>query len=390
MNPSNSTPIVATLNHPYSEFEISFTQEQEKKLFCIKIAKKLSQTSYLKVFSLKDLGKENASWLTMENEGQFENLILTNMTENLIEAQFKENSAILIFCILYGKDQKIKFPMVLDRKEAETKEVCDILASHLLKLDLKVEQFTKEIRTNLEELKSEIEKETKKIIGDNLDKFEKESKDRLNREILKYEEMKNEIFKDVSLLTLLKSSFENYKKDEVEFLYSPFLAPQNADANTVLSNNNYTLNRTASNWFGVRCNPLNKEGKFLFSVRIDSYANAIMFGYCISNVVNISAGTGYYGSSNSYMFYITSNNFYNKGASTQYAFIAPVPIVGDIFSVFLDTKKKCMVLYLNGKQYSIPKSMNINENEKIYLAPCVDMVGSGTTVSLVDFKDISI
>jgi len=49
-----------------------------------------------------------------------------------------------------------------------------------------------------------------------------------------------------------------------------------------------------------------------------------------------------------------------------------------------------MILYYNGRQLSVPKPINVGDDQKVYLASCIAMVGSGTTISLVDFREISI
>ena len=104
-----------------------------------------------------------------------------------------------------------------------------------------------------------LEGKYKEILNDHLGQFEKKRKEELTSEIASYKEMKNETFKDVSFLTILKSNMQNMQ-----------------------------------------------------NMKSEDYSNACMIGFCISNKVNISSGTGYYATNKSFMFYIGNNPFYNK------------------------------------------------------------------------------
>ena len=327
----------------------------------------------------------------MKEPQQFEDLILSNINGETVESYFKDKNLLLVFVIKYDKNFVIEFPISLERKENDVNQLYDEYAAYITRIDKKLDQVIKEVHTKFDDLERKLDAKNKESLSQHFDQFEKTRKEQTEAEIFSYRELKNEIFKDVSLLTILKSclqNLQNSKNDEVEYLYSSFLPPQNNDGYVTLSNGNFTYNRTTGSWYGMKCPNINKLGKFVFSIRIDAYANALMIGFCISNKVNISGGSGYYSTNQSFMFYIASNAFYNKGSTTQYTCFVEPPKVGDIFSVLLDTKQKCMVLYYNGRQLSIPKPILVEADDKIYLAPCVDMVGSGTTITLIDFKEI--
>lgn len=388
MEPSR-TPMKIQIQN--EQFKIRFFKENQ--FYTIKVSKDLSKDYYEKIFLLEDLGKENSAWQQIKDIQQFENLVLSNINNEIVESYIKEKKLILVFVIIYEKNYKIEFPLSMEKKENDISNLFDEYSSYVRGIDNKLDQFIKNINTKFDELEQKLEVKNKEILNENIERFEKQRKEEMNSDIASYREMKLEIFKDVNLLMIMKlnmQGIQNIKNDEVEYLYNPFLPPQNNDAYTVLSNGNYTLNRTTGNLFGMKCSNVNKVGKFVFSMRIDSYSSGIMIGFCISNKVNISTGSGYNSTSLSYMFNLNNNYFYNKGSSSQYSFLVEAPKIGDIFSVFLDTKNRCMVLYYNGRQLSIPKPINVADDEKIFLAPCVDMAGSGSTITLVEFKEIAI
>lgn len=387
---SNGTPRdLKILNDTYS-FTIS---KDINKLYTFYLTKELDKTYFERKFSLKDLEKESPFWLQMKNEQQFEDLIESNIREQSVESYLKE-SLILVFVVKYEGKFKLEFPISLEKKDKDVSQLFNQYGNCIQRLENKVDMVVKDIETKFNRLEEKLTAYNKAFLNGEMEKIEKKRGEEKKNDVEEYRQMKNEIFRDVSILTILKSSLQNSCSkinEEVEFLYSPFLAAQDGNANSILSNGNYTYNRNTGNWYGMKCKNVEKNnGKFVFSVKFDSYGNACMLGFCISNKVNISAGTGYYNSGQSFMFYIASNHFYNKGAATQYSCFIEVPKVGDIFSVFIDTKNKISVLYYNGKQLSIPKPIAITDDEKIYIAPCVDMQGSQTTVTLVDFREITL
>ena len=391
MEPSNiGTPRdLRNLNDTYS-----FTNTKDNnKLYTFYLTKELDKTYFERKFSLKDLEKESPFWLQMKNEQQFEDLIESNIREQSVESYLKE-SLFLVFVVKYEGKFKLEFPISLDKKDKDIRQLFNQYGTCIQRLENKVDMVVKDIETKFNRLEEKLTAYNKEFLNGELAKIEKKRSDEKKNDVEEYRQMKNEIFRDVSILTILKSSLQNSNSknnEEVEFLYSPFLAAQDGNGNSILSNGNYTYNRNAGNWYGMKCRNVEKNsGKFVFSVKFDSYGNACMLGFCISNQVNISAGTGYYATNKSFMFYMGNNNFYNKGAATQYSCFVEAPKVGDIFSVFIDTKNKISVLYYNGKQLSIPKPITISDDEKMYIAPCVDMVGASTTVTLVDFREIAL
>lgn len=328
--------------------------------------------------------------MQIKTEEQFQDLILANIKDQTIESTAKEKTLLLVF-VIKNDSFTISFPLVLERVDHDSAQLFETYGDFIRSLDQKVEYFLKEIQNRFDALEQKLEAKNKDTLRLQLEKDEKKRREELEAEKAEYNKLKTEIFKDVSFLTVMKPYLQSAKNEDIEYLHRPFLPAQNNNQNVTLSNGNYTICKTnAGSWFGMKTDCINKEGKFIFSVRVDAYSSAYMIGFCISNIVNINEGTGYYATNQSFMFYMSSNSFYNKGSTTVYAPVMYTPQIGDIFSVYLDTKRKIMVLFSNGIQYGVPRPINLNDNEKFFLAPCVDISGVGTTITMVEFKEISI
>jgi len=75
----------------------------------VKVSKDLSKDYYEKIFSFKDLEKENSRWQQISDPEQFENLVLSNLKSETVESYMKEKKLILVFVIKYDKTSNLSW-----------------------------------------------------------------------------------------------------------------------------------------------------------------------------------------------------------------------------------------------------------------------------------------
>lgn len=171
-----------------------------------------------------------------------------------------------------------------------------------------------------------------------------------------------------------------------------------------LSNSNRTVEKiNGSNWTGIRCTTventsssmLRSPDKQIFSIKIEKTQDAtIMFGFCVKSaeceaeafregvywntrfsfVLDLYSSYCYFRSSRSK--FTTTTNLKQTAINTQ-----------GVFSASIDTNKKTVKFYLDGKLLASEIEIDLTPEEAQMMCPCVDLYDEGDRVSLV-FQEV--
>ncbi len=107
-----------------------------------------------------------------------------------------------------------------------------------------------------------------------------------------------------------------------------------------------------------------------------------MVGYAVGGT---NYTKGIYSTESSWMCYLHGGRFYNAGNENDYFCSRNMivrPLIGDTVSICINTKNYSIYVKINGKVIPTELKMNISDNQKGNLYPCLDLARIGDQITI--------
>jgi len=266
---------------------------------------------------------------------------------------------------------------------------------------IKSEDEVMQIRQEIEFYKSEVQDkidDSEKVIKDiaKLKEVKEQTIKQSEEEIAKIKMEHQELAKDHANLrssieklanktTIFNNKSDYYFPIETR-IHAYFVNTLNPDFK--ITNLNKTITKMSGDdyWYGFFCkDKVGTQGTYEFSVKIDKINDiaSIMVGFAVGGT---SFSKGLFSSDTSWMCYLHGGKFYNASDSDEYFCSRNMivrPCCNDILSVCINTKTYVVYVKINGTKIPEEIKMNIADNQKGNLYPCIDLAKIGDQITLL-------
>ena len=282
-------------------------------------------------------------------------------------------------------------------KKNESENSWEELKKEFARIKLESQEFKEKIKTFEENIENKFEeknrlvalKEEYRLIDLLNEKLREEMCQKMRK--INQQELENE---EEKLETLKEGIVKNV---DISEKHVPTFSSETIKCGYLnLSNSNRTVEKiNGSNWTGIRCttieNPLSSD-KQTFSIKIEKSQDAsIMFGFCVKSAECEAAAFRegvYWNTRFSFVLDLNSGYFYSRSSRSKHITttnLKQIAINAQVFSASIDTNKKTIKFYLDGKLLGSEIEIDLTPEETHIMCPCVDIYDEGDRVSLVFF-----